>query len=302
MDGKISNFMQIAGIRRYELTEGQERGFRVLDCDNGRLRFLLGESKALDVMQMYCEGKNLSFVSKNGFTLRDVPFARRFEGGMLYTCGLDAVGDVAGREMHGSHHNTPAKITRAECTEKGILIEAEMSETALFGQNLLFRRRIESGIGDSEIKIADTLENRGFTDARYCLLYHVNVGYPLFDEGAQIVFDAASVTPRNDRAEQNMEDVSIIRAPEPGREETCYFLRMNAPRVSLVNRKLGKAFTLGWSGDTLPRFVLWKSMASGDYALGFEPATCELDGGFAYRTLPAGQSVCFSLTLGAEDA
>lgn len=31
MDGKISNFMQIAGIRRYELTEGQERGFRVLD-------------------------------------------------------------------------------------------------------------------------------------------------------------------------------------------------------------------------------------------------------------------------------
>lgn len=241
-------------------------------------------------------------MSKNGFTLRDIPFARRFEGGMLYTCGLDAVGDVAGREMHGSHHNTPAKITRAECTEKGILIEAEMSETALFGQNLLFRRRIESEIGDSEIKIADTLENRGFTDARYCLLYHVNVGYPLLDEGAQIVFDAASVTPRNDRAAQNMEDVSIIRAPEPGREETCYFLRMNAPRVSLVNRKLGKAFTLGWSGDTLPRFVLWKSMASGDYALGFEPATCELDGGFAYRTLPAGQSVCFSLTLGAEDA
>ena len=106
----------------------------------------------------------------------------------------------------------------------------------------------------------------------------MNVGYPLLDEGAQIVFDAASVTPRNDRAAQNMEDVSIIRAPEPGREETCYFLRMNAPRVSLVNRKLGKAFTLGWSGDTLPILSQWRSMASGDYVLGLEPTNSYIMG------------------------
>lgn len=56
MDGRISNFMQAASIRRYEMTEGKERGLCVLDCDNGKLRFLLNESKALDVMQLYQKG------------------------------------------------------------------------------------------------------------------------------------------------------------------------------------------------------------------------------------------------------
>ena len=92
MDGRISNLMQVASVRRYEMTEGKERGLRVLDCDNGKLRFLLNESKALDIMQLYCEGKNISFVSKNGFKAEHGDFLQRFEGGMVYTCGLDSVG------------------------------------------------------------------------------------------------------------------------------------------------------------------------------------------------------------------
>ena len=45
MDGKISNLMQAASIRRYAFTEGVEKGLDVLDCDNGNLRFLLNVSK-----------------------------------------------------------------------------------------------------------------------------------------------------------------------------------------------------------------------------------------------------------------
>ena len=116
MDGRISNFMQAASIRRYEMTEGKERGLRVLDCDNGKLRFLLNESKALDVMQLYHKGQNISFISKNGFTAREIPFANRFEGGML--AGELAMerervpGAVGGRE-HGlerdGRHAQPAQ-------------------------------------------------------------------------------------------------------------------------------------------------------------------------------------------------
>lgn len=293
--------MQAASIRRYEMTEGSERGLKVLDCDNGKLRFLLNESKALDVMQMYCDGRNISFVSKNGFTMRELPFAARFEGGMLYTCGLDAVGAVEGHELHGSHHNTPAKIVRAACGEEGIAVEAEISESELFGRDLLFRRRVSAGIGADELEITDTLENRGFGAARYSLLYHVNLGYPFLDEGAEIVGETLQAVPRNDWAAQHIGERTHIGAPAAGQEEMCYFLHMKRPEISLVNRKLGKAFTLRWSGDTLPHFIQWKSMACGDYALGFEPATSELDGGFAYRTLPAGESVRFSLVLGVKD-
>ena len=301
MDERISNLMQVASLRRYELTEGAERGLRVLDCDNGKIRFLLNESKALDVMQLYHEGQNVSFISKNGFCARETPFANRFEGGMLYTCGLDCVGAREGYELHGSHHNTPAKVTRAECSEKGILVEAEMSETELFGKNLAFRRRVFSAVGSDTLEICDTLENRGAREEEYCLLYHVNVGYRMLDEGAELVDDAEEVIPRTAWAEKHMKDRRKMTASVPNQEEMCYFLRLKTPAVSLVNKALGKTFSLAWSGDTLPHFVEWKSMAAGDYALGLEPCTTELDGRFAMCKIAAGGKVAFSLQMCIEE-
>ena len=297
MDGRISNFMQVASVRRYELTEGPERGLRVLDCDNGKLRFLLNESKALDVMQLYHEGQNISFISKNGFTAREIPFANRFEGGMLYTCGLDSVGGRDGFELHGTHHNAPAKVTRTECSKEGILIEAEISETELFGKNLAFRRRVFSAIGSDTLEISDTLENRGTRTENYCLLYHVNVGYPMLDAGARLFDDAEEVVPRTSWAARYAESRCGMKAPVPNEEEMCYFLKLKTPRVSLKNAALGKTFSLEWSGDTLPHFVEWKSMAADDYALGLEPCTTQLDGGFAYSEIGAGEKVLFSLSI-----
>ena len=297
MDGRISNFAQIASIRRYEMTEGAERGLRVLDCDNGRLRFLLNESKALDVMQLYHMGQNVSFLSKNAFTAREVPFSGRFEGGMLYTCGLDSVGAREGVELHGSHHNTPARVTRAEVNEKGILIEAEVRETALFGKNLFFRRRVCSAVGSETLEITDTLENCGTRAEDYCLLYHVNVGYPMLDAGAELLDDAEEVIPRTPWAAKHLAERKKIGTPVDNEEEMCYFLRLKTPRVTLKNAALGKQFTLEWSQETLPHFVEWKSMASGDYALGLEPSTTELDGRFAYRSLKSGEKRQFSVRM-----
>ena len=297
MDGRISNLMQLASIRRYEMTEGTERGLRVLDCDNGKLRFLLNESKALDVMQMYHKGENVSFVSKNGFTAREIAFENRFEGGMLYTCGLDSVGAREGYPLHGTHHLTPARVTRAEVSEKGVLIEAEIRETALFGKNLVFRRRVFSQIGSDTLEISDTLENCGTREEEYCLLYHVNVGYPMLDAGAELIDDAEEVIPRTPWAAEHIGSRRAIGAAVANQEEMCYFLRLKTPRVTLKNAALGKRFTLEWSQETLPNFVEWKSMAAGDYALGLEPCTTELDDGFAYRRITAGKTICFSLQM-----
>lgn len=300
MDGRISNFAQVASIRRYEMTEGAERGLRVLDCDNGRLRFLLNESKALDVMQLWHRGQNVSFLSKNAFTAREVPFSGRFEGGMLYTCGLDSVGAREGFELHGSHHNTPARVTRAEVNEKGILIEAEVRETELFGKDLLFRRRVFSAVGSETLEITDTLENCGTRAEDYCLLYHVNVGYPMLDEGAELIDDAEEIIPRTPWAAAHLAERIKMGAPVDNEEEMCYFLRLKTPRVTLKNATLGKRFTLEWSQDTLPNFVEWKSMASGDYALGLEPSTTELDERFSFATIEKGEKRLFSLKLSVQ--
>lgn len=171
MDGKISNFQQIASLRRYTYTEGVGKDLDVIDCDSGKLRFLINVSKACDIMQIYHEGQNVSFVSKNGFTKREIPFLNRFEGGAMYTCGLDSVGGRDGYELHGTLHNTPAQITRAEVCEEGIVVEAIVRNTALFGQNLLLKRKISCGILSECVRIEDELINEAYRSENYCLLY-----------------------------------------------------------------------------------------------------------------------------------
>ena len=301
MDGRISNFQQVASLRRYRLMGGTQEGLEVLDCDNGRLRFLLNVTRGCDVMQMYHRGENVSFVSKNGFTGRDIGFMNRFEGGMLYTCGLDNAGRREGYEMHGRFHITPAEILRAECNEGGITVEAVIRDTALFGQNLVMRRRITSPLGSDTLTVEDTLCNEGYADAEYCLLYHINVGYPLLDAGARIECDATEYSARAPFAVENAATRFEMSDPVPNRPECCYYLMMKTPRISLVNERLGKAFRLSYSKDTLPCFLEWKSMASGDYALGLEPCTTMLDQSFAYKTVAPGERVVFHLELTVEE-
>ena len=297
MNGKIANFAQVASLRRYTMANGREKGLDVIDCDNGKIRFLLNVSKALDMMQLYHEGQNMSFLSKNAFTAREIGFLNRFEGGMIYTCGLDSVGGREGFELHGSFHNSTAEVVETHCDEQGIKVVAHVRNTALFGQNLLLKRTVFSAVGAEVVEICDELVNLGFSVADYCLLYHINVGYPMLDEGARVVADVEECTPRTAWSKKNQALRACVGADVVGEEETCYFLKLKDAKVSLVNDKLGKAFTVEYSKETLPYFVQWKSMASGDYAIGLEPCTTELDDRFAYRTLQPNESVQFTLRL-----
>lgn len=301
MNGKISNLAQVVSLRRYTLHDGPEDGLDVIDCTNGKLRFLVNVSKACDIMQVYHGGDNLSFVSKNGFCKRDLPFLNRFEGGMLYTCGLDSVGGREGFELHGTLHNTPARIRSAIADEHGVFIEAEIRSTALFGKNLSLIRTIASPFGSDTLQICDTLRNEGCADEEYALLYHVNLGYPMLDRGARLEGEIGDCLARTEWAAKHADRVRTVGDPIPCQDEFCYFLKMNKPAISLVNPTLGKRFSLTYSQDTLPCFVLWKSMASGDYALGLEPSTTELDGRFAYRTLKPDERIDLLLTLSVTD-
>lgn len=297
MDGRISNLAEVMSLTRYTLTEGEGRGLDVLDCNNGTLRFLINLSRAGDIMQLYHRGENVSFVSKNGFTAKTGDFLSRFEGGMLYTCGLDSVGGREGYVLHGTHHLCVPTLTRAEADASGIVIEMTMRESALFGKNLLFRRKITSKPLEETLHIEDTLTNEDVDSANYCLLYHINVGYPMLDEGGEVVCDLLSYEPRTPWAKENAQSMFHIDGATPQMEECCYFLKLATPKISLENPMRKKRFTLTYSGETLPEFVEWKSMASGDYALGLEPSTTKLDDAFTYRTIGSGESIRFTLDL-----
>ena len=301
MDGRISNLAQIAYVRRYTVNGGREDGLRVIEINNGVIRLLLNESKALDLMQLWHKGDNISFISKNGFTKREIPFLNRFEGGMIYTCGLDSVGGREGYELHGSFHNTPALVTECSCAENGIKVVAEMPVTSLFGSNLVMKRTITTDILGDSVNLCDQLINKGTAPADYALLYHINVGYPMLDEGVKIISDAISVTPRNEWSKLNINDRTVRKAPVVGQEETCYFIQNKTPIISVVNDKLGKKFEVNYSDDTLPYFVQWNSGASQDYALGTEVSTTLLDDGFTYKTVGANESVNFKVKITVKE-
>ena len=298
---KINHARQVCSLTRYTVTDGEGKGLNVIDCHNGKLRFLLNESRALDIMQLYFEGENISFISKNGCNNKNAPFANRFEGGMLYTCGLDCVGEIKGCETHGTLHLTPAVITRAECNECGIVVEGFMRNSALFGKNLVVKRKITSPLGSNSVSVEDTLINEGTKAEKYALLYHVNLGYPFLDEGGKIDADIKAVTPRTPWAEENLAGWETVIAPEDNREETCFFLHMNEGCVHYTTPTNDKRFTLSYTQQTLSEFIVWKSMASGDYALGLEPTTTQLDDRFRFSTIAAGEEKTFGVTLSMEN-
>ena len=119
----------------------------------------------------------------------------------------------------------------------------------------------------------------------------------MLDAGARVVADVQKCEARTAWAEQNKDAAYEISSPIPGQEETCYFLTLKTPEISIVNEKIGKQLTVSYSNDTLPHFVEWKSMASGDYALGLEPCTTELDDNFTYKTIKSHEKIAFVINI-----
>jgi len=200
----------------------------------------------------------------------------------------------------------PLKVERGKrvfpvSDKAGDVVEALVRDTAMFGQDLVMKRRITSDIGGDCIVVEDSLTNLSFKEQNYCLLYHVNVGYPMLDAGAEVRLNEKSCCGRTPWATQNMESRFEMEEPVVDTEETCYFIEMNEPRAGIVNKTIGKEFVLDYSGDTLPCFVEWKCMVSGDYALGLEPCSCLLDDRFAYSTIQAGQTIDFKLKLSVRE-
>ena len=295
---KIGSPEQLCMAQRVQVTEGRGNGARQIYVANGKLNLVISESNALDILRMWHEGTNIGFVTKNGLYTAPADFLGSFPAGMLYTCGLDAIGGVEGHPIHGRLHSIPAEIKELKAAADGVRIVGEIRDTSLFGQNLVLTRTFSTAAGSCEVHIDDRIENRAFRDEKYCLLYHVNVGYPIVDAGAKIAGNFVKSKPRTPWAEHEMATMLEVEPPADNMEETCYFHMTADGKMSIENRALGKRFTVE---SDLKRFVQWKSRASGDYVIGLEPCTSWLDGELEYSTLKPGESVSHSLVLKAEN-
>ena len=88
MNGYVSNLSQIALCRRVTCSDGRESGVKLIELDNGILSCELLESNALDIGRLCYRGRNVAFISRNGYDNFARGFERRFCGGMLYTWAI----------------------------------------------------------------------------------------------------------------------------------------------------------------------------------------------------------------------
>ena len=286
------NLDTLFGVKDYTFNDGPARGMRAFDVDNGAgLQLTVLADRGMDLPFLRLRGVNMGFGGKVGLRSANLyaedgarGFLRQFNAGILTTCGLSYAGG-AGMDgeralgLHGPYSNTPAQNVRCQVEYDGdeavIHLRGEVREACVLEENLLLTRDIYVHTQTNRVRVADSVENQGFAPSPLMLIYHINFGYPMLDEGARVYVNAGHVEPRDAFAREGMAMHDRMEAPEIGREEQCYF-HTGFPSEGLAvlhNEKLGMAAAVRFDARNLPILCEWKCMRAGDYALGLEPTT-----------------------------
>ncbi|MBQ3481492.1 MAG: aldose 1-epimerase family protein [Oscillospiraceae bacterium] len=294
---KTGSLQQLASIRTLSFTEGRAQT-RAVELVNGPLRFTALADKCLDVAELSYRGVNFSFLSKpglqgrNNYDTHGQEALRSIMGGLFFTAGLEnicAPCTIEGKDypMHGRIRTTPAEHLCADARWEGeeyvLEVRGEMREAELFGENLVLRRSLRTVFGQKSFTLTDEIENQSFRDEPLMLLYHINIGYPLLDEGTRLFVPTGKVTPREEFSAPHAARWNVMDAPKDNEPEYV-FIHEPIPDeegkmcACVVNDKLSLGLKISWNTENLPYFMEWKSVASGDYVLGLEPANSSVYG------------------------
>ena len=264
-------------------------------AQNGALEILFNKDNALDIVWIKYKGVNLSFLSKNGLNDGARDFVGNFEGGFLYTCGMDNVSScVSGKPVHGSLHYKKCDLAYAYEQDSVLYVCGEVKECALFGKNLVMKRCFV--VTEDSLSIRDTLENQGHLQTDYVLLYHINYGYPFLDECLQMEAPVIKSEPLTAVAEENKAEMFRITAPVDDGDEHVYYHTLKEGAVRLYNPEREIAVTMEYDVKDFPVTLEWKSMISGDYALGIEPSLTRFDD-FQMRTLQPSERKTYQIKI-----
>ena len=309
---RTGSLSQFAGVRLMELGDGVERGVRVLEFRTGSgLRFTVLVDRAFDIGDCDYRGAAIGWHSPTGFRH---PGLHEYEGegglawlrsfsGLLMTCGLDHVLFMesedashyhyphrknASHSLHGRISTTPGRLLsygelwdEDECI---LFCEGLMQQSAVFGEDLHLQRRIESRMGSNEITIRDRVVNHGFYRTPHMLGYHINVGYPVVDEGTRYVAPIKQVTWTSHAHSYHAQNVGYCRFPKPQinfREQVWQHSMLadadGKVPVALLNdnfdRGKGIGFLVEVSQSEFPCQMEWQHFQEGGYAVGIEPFT-----------------------------
>lgn len=322
------NLDSLFGYKDYTFNDGPARGMRAFDLRNGTgLDLTVVADRGLDIASMRFKGVNIGFDSKVGLRSPALyvedgvrGFLKQFNAGMLTTCGITYAGGACqdgerALGLHGPYNNTPAANVSVQTEfvqdEAVLCLRGQVREACVFEENMVLFRQIRVHTQRALVEVIDEVENQGFAPSPMMLVYHINFGYPLLNEGARVYANAERVQPRDEWARKGLPLYDQVERPEVGREEQCYF-HTRFPEdgrafAMLHNEALGLAGIVRFDSRALPLLCQWKCMRAGEYALGLEPTTSGVLGRTAAResgmlvTLAPGQRYQAGFSLEITD-
>jgi len=303
---KVINNAQLGGIETSVLDNGMGRGCRVAWVNAGALRYKVAIDRSMDIIEAFYKEHSLAFLT-HGATMNrrydaniGLNWLESFNCGLLTTCGLQHYGgpesDESGtRGMHGRISNMDCQLQGVNNPDLAgnnmeISISGIMKETRMFGPNLELRRTISSTLGEAVIRIRDEVVNVGNSLAPHMLLYHFNFGYPIIDEGTEIVYKGScksrGTKPGDDVIFNSKNDYKKCQAPRMDHRGNGNALGLIDPKadaggmcsVGLRNSKIGLGVFLKFKKKQLPFVWNMQHFGPSEYVVGFEPATNGLFG------------------------
>ncbi len=309
VERRAGSLAQFAGVRLMTLEDGVERGIRTLEFRTGSgLKFNVLIDRAFDIADCEFKGQAIGWQSPTGFrnaALHEyegeggLSWLRSFSG-LLITCGLDHTLFMSedgaehfnytprksiANSLHGRVGTIPGKLLAYgeewqgdECT---LYCEGLVVQATVFGEDLHLIRRIEVGFGTSEIHIKDRVVNHGFSRTPHMFCYHINIGYPLLDEGSEYLAPIIE-TPWASHSGVNYEKQGVgynpLPAPQKKFHEQVWQHDMASDNESrtksaIINSRLGLAFSVETNILEFPAQFQWQNFQEGLYAIGIEPST-----------------------------
>src|SRR5690606_22916889 len=200
---KVSNHLQVGGIETAVLDNGPGKGTRIAWVNTGAgLRYKVVIDRGLDIVDAFYNAHSLAWISHTGVVAPNaaeyhgVEWLHGFGGGLLTTCGLDHVGgpesdEYGDRGLHSQFSRLPATIESIIQPDPAagrldMQITGIIKQSRPLGPQLVLRRTISGRLGEPTVRVHDEVVNQGNTPAPHMLLYHMNLGWPLVDEGVDI--------------------------------------------------------------------------------------------------------------------
>ena len=295
-------------IEKVTLRGGRQAGVDRIRVDNGVLSFHVLPTRGMNIWDAHCGDLRLGWDSPVKEIVHPQFIELNDRGGLgwlegfgewMNRCGLASNGAPGIDEvpsntgaivpvnltLHGKVSYIPAR--RAEVVvEPGekrplIRVRGEVDEAALFGTQLRLLSEVRTEVGSKTMVLDDTVKNLASTPQEFQLLYHVNFGTPLLQDGAEFIAPLKRVAPRDPRAaEGGMVGWNRYGPPTNGYIEQVYFCEALADangmtEVLLRNKAGDRGVSMTYSVKALPCLTMWKNIQSieNGYVTGIEPAT-----------------------------